>query len=378
MIVFMRRHARALGGDLRASAAGALAAGSAAGLVVMAFLAVMREGLETAMFLLAAFQASIGVSPLSAGLGAVLGVLVAVAIGWGIYSGGVRINLARFFRITSVLLVIIAAGLAGGRGPHANEAGCSPPATSRRSTSRRRRAALGLDHDRPHHRPARDLPVARRWPRSSPGCCTRSRCSRSSSGRSGASGRRSGPPSTLAPEHVMKTPTLAAVRAARGPRAGRLRRQRRLVEPARSRRARARKGAKELKVALTDKGCDPATATVPSGAVRFIVSNPGTTKTDEIELKNEDGIIMGERENLAPGLGSNFTLTLQPGKYVLNCTFQNDTRDNGSVTVTGAPTAATASADDRKLNAGRRGLQGLRQGRDRQARRRRRRGSWPR
>jgi high-affinity iron transporter len=122
MIVFMRRHARALGGDLRESAAGALAAGSAVSLVVMAFLAVMREGLETAMFLLAAVQASIGVSPLSAGLGAVCGVLVAVAIGWGIYSGGMRINLQRFFRITSVLLVIIAAGLLAGAVHHANEA----------------------------------------------------------------------------------------------------------------------------------------------------------------------------------------------------------------------------------------------------------------
>jgi iron uptake system component EfeO len=109
------------------------------------------------------------------------------------------------------------------------------------------------------------------------------------------------------------------------------------------------KNAKEVKFELTDKGCNPASATVPSGAVKFVVSNPGTTKTDEIELKNKDGIIMGERENLAPGLGSNFTLTLQPGKYVLNCTFQNDTRDNGSVTVTGAPTAARTDAKDPKL-----------------------------
>jgi high-affinity iron transporter len=122
MIVFMRRHARALGGDLRDSAAGALAAGSAVSLVVMAFFAVLREGLETAMFLLAAFQASIGISPVAAGLGALCGVLVAVAIGWGIYSGGMRINLQRFFRITSVLLVIIAAGLLASAVHHANEA----------------------------------------------------------------------------------------------------------------------------------------------------------------------------------------------------------------------------------------------------------------
>jgi high-affinity iron transporter len=122
MIVFMRRHARGLGGDLRSSAAGALAAGSAVSLVVMAFLAVMREGLETAMFLLAAFQASLGVSPLSAGIGALSGLMVAVVIGWGIYRGGMRINLQRFFRITSVLLVIIAAGLLSSAVHHANEA----------------------------------------------------------------------------------------------------------------------------------------------------------------------------------------------------------------------------------------------------------------
>jgi high-affinity iron transporter len=82
----------------------------------------MREGLETAMFLLAAFQASLGVSPLAAGLGATCGLLVAAAIGWGIYSGGMRINLQRFFRITSVLLVIIAAGLLSSAVHHANEA----------------------------------------------------------------------------------------------------------------------------------------------------------------------------------------------------------------------------------------------------------------
>ena len=122
MIVFMRRHARQLGGDLRTSAAGALAAGSVASLVVMAFLAVMREGLETAMFLLAAFQASLGVSPLAAGAGAVCGLLVAAAIGWGIYTGGARIDLKRFFRITSVLLVVIAAGLLASAVHHANEA----------------------------------------------------------------------------------------------------------------------------------------------------------------------------------------------------------------------------------------------------------------
>lgn len=109
MIVWMRRHARNLAGELREHAAGALARGSVWALVAMAFFAVVREGLETAVFLLAAFQAS--GNALSAGAGAVIGILVAVGIGWGIYGGGVRLNLARFFRLTSVALVLVAAGL---------------------------------------------------------------------------------------------------------------------------------------------------------------------------------------------------------------------------------------------------------------------------
>jgi high-affinity iron transporter len=123
MIVYMRRNARKLGGELRGNAAAALAAGSAWGLVGMAFFAVMREGLETAMFLLAAFQSSAGVvSPLAAGLGALCGLLVATVIGLLIYRGGMRLNLARFFRVTAVLLVLIAAGLISSAIHHANEA----------------------------------------------------------------------------------------------------------------------------------------------------------------------------------------------------------------------------------------------------------------
>jgi high-affinity iron transporter len=75
----------------------------------MAFLAVLREGLETAIFLLAAFQSSS--SPLATGIGAALGVAVAIGLGYAIYRGGVQINLSRFFRITGFVLVLVAAGL---------------------------------------------------------------------------------------------------------------------------------------------------------------------------------------------------------------------------------------------------------------------------
>ena len=77
MIVWMRRHARGLKGELQSSVAAALASGSTLALVGMAFLAVLREGLETAVFLLAVFQDT--PDPASAGAGAVLGLVAAAA-----------------------------------------------------------------------------------------------------------------------------------------------------------------------------------------------------------------------------------------------------------------------------------------------------------
>jgi high-affinity iron transporter len=121
MILFMRRHARGLRGELEARAGSALATGSAAALVAMAFLAVMREGFETSVFLLAAFQAS--TSPVTAGTGAVLGIVVAVVVGWVIYRGGMRINLGRFFTATGLVLVLVAAGLVAFAAHTAHEAG---------------------------------------------------------------------------------------------------------------------------------------------------------------------------------------------------------------------------------------------------------------
>jgi high-affinity iron transporter len=109
MIVWMRRHARTLKSGLESAASAALARGSTRALVVMAFLAVLREGLETAVFMLAAFQQSD--RPGLTGTGALLGVAVAVVLGYGIYRGGVKINLSKFFRVTGVVLVLVGAGL---------------------------------------------------------------------------------------------------------------------------------------------------------------------------------------------------------------------------------------------------------------------------
>jgi high-affinity iron transporter len=109
MIVWMRGHARALKQTLESEAAHALVTGSSWALVGMAFLAVLREGLETAVFMLAAFQSSN--APLLTGFGAVLGVIAAIGLGYAIFRGGLRINMARFFGLTGFVLVLVAAGL---------------------------------------------------------------------------------------------------------------------------------------------------------------------------------------------------------------------------------------------------------------------------
>jgi len=109
MVVWMRRHSRELKGQLEDQAEHALLVGSTLALVGMAFFAVLREGLETAIFMLAAFGSSS--DPVATGLGATLGVAVAVGLGYAIYRGGVRINLSRFFRVTGFVLVLVAAGL---------------------------------------------------------------------------------------------------------------------------------------------------------------------------------------------------------------------------------------------------------------------------
>lgn len=129
MVVWMKEHSRDLKGQLEALTAGVIAVGeSGAGrnragmaMVAMAFLAVLREGFETVVFLLAAFNES--GSGGSAVVGAVLGIVVAIGLGYGIYRGGVRINLSKFFRATGLVLVLVAGGLVVSALHTAHEAG---------------------------------------------------------------------------------------------------------------------------------------------------------------------------------------------------------------------------------------------------------------
>ena len=109
MVFWMARHARGLSGELRGKIDSAADAGRAS-LVVVAFLAVGREGLETALFLWSAAQAT-GDSESAGLVGGTLGILTAVVMGYLFYKGVLKINLAKFFRYTGMILIVVAAGV---------------------------------------------------------------------------------------------------------------------------------------------------------------------------------------------------------------------------------------------------------------------------
>lgn len=125
MIFWMGKMARHLKADLHHKLDDAIAAGRVA-VITMALLAVGREGLETALFLWAGAQATgRTTAPL---LGAALGLLTAIGIGWLMYRGAIRIDLRRFFAWTGVFLVVVAAGVLAYGVHDLQEAGILPGA----------------------------------------------------------------------------------------------------------------------------------------------------------------------------------------------------------------------------------------------------------
>lgn len=108
MVFWMRRNARSLSGDLKARVNEALGRGGKM-IVLTAFLAVAREGLETSLFLwTTAKSAGQAKGPV---LGAFVGIVIAVALCWGLYRRVLRINLTKFFAATGVVLIVIASGV---------------------------------------------------------------------------------------------------------------------------------------------------------------------------------------------------------------------------------------------------------------------------
>jgi high-affinity iron transporter len=315
MVVWMTEHARDLKGQLQEQAAGALAQGSALALVAMAFLAVLREGFETSVFLLAAFNDA--TDPAPAGIGVVLGLALAIVLGFGIYRGGLRLNLSRFFRVTGAVLVIVAAGLVASALHTAAEAGW----------------VVGGQAE------ALDLSAIVR-----PGTVWESLIT-------GILGIHPEPtvievvgwllyaipmltivlvPDAVRPRvramvaggAVVAAPVVLLVGTLGG------------GENTSS--AVASSGsARTVNVAITDAGCQSASLKLASGPTTFVVTNKSSSRASELEVVQGDRAL-GEVENITSGLSGRFSMTLQPGRYQLRC--PGAARENAALVVTGERT----------------------------------------
>lgn len=308
MVFWMRKAARSIKGELQAGVDAALSgAHQGLALVGLAFLAVVREGLESVFFLLAIFQQNGGWAP---ALGAGLGILLALAAGYAIYALGVKLNLRVFFRWTGILILFVAAGLVANAVRSLHEAGIwnqlqQPvydlgtvlPADSALGAvlsgffGYQERAALGeviayfaflipmlvlflAGGRREQMTAAAPRPEIRRSPRL----------------------RLAG---TLTLLLVGGGVTAFVYAAATG-----------------SRRA-AEAGTADIAVAITDRTCEPATLTIPAGKASFVVTNRGERV---LEWEILDGVmVLEERENIAPGQSRRLTTQLHPGEYAITC-----------------------------------------------------------
>ncbi len=124
VIFWMNRAARQLKAQLEGEVRQAVVTSRRGALFSLAFLTVLREGIELALFLAAAAVTAGGQQTV---FGASLGLATAVLLGWMLYRGTLRLDLRRFFAITSVLLILFAAGLVAHAVHEFNELGWIPP-----------------------------------------------------------------------------------------------------------------------------------------------------------------------------------------------------------------------------------------------------------
>lgn len=123
MVLWMRRESRALAGNIRRDVDSAVGRGGGLALALLVFVMVLREGIETSLFVFGITRAS---TPLQTTIGAAAGILAAVGLGYAVYALGTRINLGAFFKYTGAFLIIVAAGLLAQGVVSIQEAGLVP------------------------------------------------------------------------------------------------------------------------------------------------------------------------------------------------------------------------------------------------------------
>ncbi|MHB0869269.1 MAG: iron uptake transporter permease EfeU [Chloroflexota bacterium] len=123
VVVWMRHQSSGLRAQLQEKLQAAVGSGSGLALLLMAFVVVVREGIETALFFFAATRAA---TPTESVVGGLLGLVLAVALGYSIYRGSHRLDLRAFFNVTGLLLILFAAGLLAHGIHEFHEAGLIP------------------------------------------------------------------------------------------------------------------------------------------------------------------------------------------------------------------------------------------------------------
>lgn len=123
MIFWMQRQGRNIRAELEADVRQAVTGGNRWALFALAFVAVVREGIETALFLTAA---AFSATPAQTLIGGGLGLALAVIVGWLLFVVSTRLDVRAFFRVTSVLLILFAAGLVAHGVHELQEAGVLP------------------------------------------------------------------------------------------------------------------------------------------------------------------------------------------------------------------------------------------------------------
>ncbi|UGS37473.1 iron uptake system protein EfeO [Capillimicrobium parvum] len=324
MIVWMTNHAAALESQLHGEAAAALERNSTWALVTLAFFAVLREGFETAVFLVAVFQDSSNTS--AAGAGALLGLAVAIVLGWAIYKGGVRLNLSRFFRITGALLVLVAAGLVASALHAAAEAGwvtagqgvafdlswlVDPGAVSGALLT----GMFGLQPEPTVIEVVGWLVYAVPMLVFVLVPARRHRAIRNA----------------VAAAAAIVAPVAVVIGVVAGGSSS---------ESLASSGTRA--GARDIDVSVTKEGCSPRDLRVAAGPANFIVTAKDNGSVTEYEILSGTRVL-AEAEHLTDGQTGKFSLTLQPGRYELLC--PGGTDESGTLVVTGARAASGLSPE---------------------------------
>jgi high-affinity iron transporter len=357
MVFWMRRSARTFSGEVRERVTAALGGGGAV-LTAAAFVAVAREGLETSLFLwTTARSAGQARGPM---LGAALGLAVAVAACWGLYRRALKINLTRFFVVTGVVLIVIAAGvLAYGLGD-LQESGLIPGHTAYAFNltsvdSGSWYATLiagtlnltpamswlqvvgyvvylvpalvlfvhGVRSPQSSGAPAEAKPTpARRHAAEEAELVERILAKRKAKQERAAASRRV--PRWAMGTSIFAVPAVGALAAIA------------VLGPSSSAAATA--------IALDEQTCGTGWSSPSTGAQTFTLTNNGDNTAEVFLINPSSNAVFAEIENLAPHTSRPVNVTLSSGSYAFRCSFTDGTAmSSKTYTVTGTASGGTAS-----------------------------------